>query len=354
MIQSANSYTITATNQYGVAITNVNIAIMNQVVSQVYMSVLPGYYNSAQNVTLTTGTAGATIYYTTDGTNPKTTAGGSTFVYSSTVNVAVSKTIRAIAVKTGYANSPVGSASYIINGAVAYSVGGWVSGLQGMLRLQNTFNNETLSLSGNGPFHFGTPLASGASFTVTIPSTSGQSCRVDVDDGGVNKGGTISGNFLTVAVVCDGDIIAASSKTNYTSTTVSGGYLVTDNDTGLIWKKCAQEMTDPNCTFVGGGLTWTNHGISCYQLNNGTGYGGRKDWRLPTVSELASIMTSNTPSVNTTYFGSPYNGAFFTSANTNLGTPSQAFGFSTSGGSMYSNLPKTASNNRWTDCVAGP
>lgn len=353
-LQSATSYAITATNQFGFETKSISIAITNLVVSQVYMSLLPGNYNSNQNVTLTSGTSGATIYYTTDGTTPKTSVSGSTSMYSSAISVTVSQTIRAIAVKSGYANSSVGSATYTINGTGAYSVGGWVSGLQGMLSLQNTYNDDSLTLSGNGPFHFGKPLANGVSFTVTIPTTSGQSCRVDVDDGGVNKGGTISGNYLTVSVVCDGDIIAASSKTNYTSTTVSGGYLVTDNDTGLIWKKCAQEMTDPSCTFVGGGLSWINHGISCYQLNNGTGYGGRKDWRLPTVNELASLMTSGNPSINTTYFGTPYGGAFFRAATTDGGNSVNAYGFATSGGSMYSNLIKSGFNNRWTDCVAGP
>ena len=62
-----------------------------------------GTYSSAQSVTISTTTSGATIRYTTDGSTPSETAGT---VYSSAVNISANTTLQAIAYKTGMADSP--------------------------------------------------------------------------------------------------------------------------------------------------------------------------------------------------------------------------------------------------------
>jgi len=67
-----------------------------------------GTYTSAQNVTISTTTDAATIYYTTDGSTPTTSSN----VYSSAIPVSTTTTIKAIAVKNGYDNSSVASATY--------------------------------------------------------------------------------------------------------------------------------------------------------------------------------------------------------------------------------------------------
>ena len=61
-------------------------------------------------VTITTTTEGATIYYTTDGTNPTT---GSS-VYSTPITIDAAKTIKAFAVKAGYPDSDIATAAYTI------------------------------------------------------------------------------------------------------------------------------------------------------------------------------------------------------------------------------------------------
>ena len=70
-----------------------------------------GSYGSAQNVTISTNTGGATINYTTDGTTPSSTVGT---VYSSAVAISANTTLQAIAYETGYTNSSVASAVYTL------------------------------------------------------------------------------------------------------------------------------------------------------------------------------------------------------------------------------------------------
>ena len=71
-----------------------------------------GTYTGMQSVTITDSTAGATIYYTTDGTTPTT----SSTVYSQPIIVQTSETLKAMAVAPGYLSSRVASASYNIVG----------------------------------------------------------------------------------------------------------------------------------------------------------------------------------------------------------------------------------------------
>ena len=70
-----------------------------------------GTYTSAQSVTLSDGTAGATIYYTIDGSVPTT----SSAVYIAAIPVTMTTTVKAIAGAPGYTTSPVASALYTLN-----------------------------------------------------------------------------------------------------------------------------------------------------------------------------------------------------------------------------------------------
>jgi len=70
-----------------------------------------GTYTSAQTVTISDSTAGAMIYYTTNGTTPTT---GST-MYVGAITVSSTETLEAIAVATGDANSAAAMATYTIN-----------------------------------------------------------------------------------------------------------------------------------------------------------------------------------------------------------------------------------------------
>ncbi|MGA3081854.1 MAG: chitobiase/beta-hexosaminidase C-terminal domain-containing protein [Terracidiphilus sp.] len=75
----------------------------------------PGTVASGQNVTLSDNTAGATIYYTTDGTMPST----SSSLYSSPIVISSTTTINAIAVAPGFSSSGVATGAYLVDGSVA-------------------------------------------------------------------------------------------------------------------------------------------------------------------------------------------------------------------------------------------
>ena len=68
-----------------------------------------GTYDEPQNVTITTATVGANIYYTTDGSTPT----ASSTAYSSAIPVSVNTTLKAIAIKDGLTNSDVSEAAYV-------------------------------------------------------------------------------------------------------------------------------------------------------------------------------------------------------------------------------------------------
>lgn len=69
-----------------------------------------GIFTGSQTITLTSSTEGATIYYTTDGTDPTEES----TPYTDPITVSETTTIKAIAVAEGYDNSAVASATYTI------------------------------------------------------------------------------------------------------------------------------------------------------------------------------------------------------------------------------------------------
>lgn len=79
-----------------------------------------GTYTSAQSVTISCTTEGASIYYTTDGTDPNNTGNGT--LYSTPISVTSTTTIKAIAYASGYDPSAIASATYTINVAPTITV----------------------------------------------------------------------------------------------------------------------------------------------------------------------------------------------------------------------------------------
>ena len=70
-----------------------------------------GIYYSTVNVTMSSATPGATIYYTTDGSTPSNTNG---LTYTAPIAVSATTTVKAIAYATGYTPSSVTTEAYML------------------------------------------------------------------------------------------------------------------------------------------------------------------------------------------------------------------------------------------------
>ncbi len=107
-----------------------------------------GTYNASQSVAISTITNGATIRYTTDSSVPTSTTGT---VYSGAVSVSTTTTLKAIAYKSGLADSSVSSATYTISSALTDTDIG-SPGQAGSASL----NGSTYTVNGGGADIWGT------------------------------------------------------------------------------------------------------------------------------------------------------------------------------------------------------
>ena len=109
----AGSYSVVGTindaNYQGTASGTLTINPAGTVATPAF-SPAAGTYIGAQSVTISCATSGATIYYTTDGSAPSTSAAQ----YSAAINVSTTTTIKAYAVKSGWIDSAVASATYTV------------------------------------------------------------------------------------------------------------------------------------------------------------------------------------------------------------------------------------------------
>lgn len=118
-----------------------------------------GEVTSGTGVTISSATDGATIYYTTDGTDPTTSS-----TQGTSVTITATTTIKAIAVKEGMANSEIATAQYTIAGATDYSVIETSN-----VTLTAGTNGSDATVNGKDAIKVGTGKA-GGNMTVTVPA----------------------------------------------------------------------------------------------------------------------------------------------------------------------------------------
>jgi hypothetical protein len=124
-----------------------------------------GTYSTAQSITLTTATTGATIRYTTDGSTPTATTGT---VYTGAIAVNSTTTIKAIGVKTGYSDSSVATAVYTITlpqvAAPVFSPAGGTFSTTQNVTITTTTNGATIryTIDGSAPSETNGTIYSGA------------------------------------------------------------------------------------------------------------------------------------------------------------------------------------------------
>lgn len=108
-------------------------------------SVASDVYEDTQYVKITTGTEGATIYYTTDGSNPTTESA----VYGGRIPVSSDTTIKAVAVKEGYIDSAMQSVTIKIESGCITTGKNIASGKSAEASSQNGENTAALVLDQN-------------------------------------------------------------------------------------------------------------------------------------------------------------------------------------------------------------
>jgi uncharacterized repeat protein (TIGR01451 family) len=148
-----------ATNYNPSAITSAHYTINGPAATPVF-SVPAGSYASTQSVTITDGTQGAAIYYTTNGSTPS----NSSILYTGPITVSNSETLEAIAIAANYNNSAVASATYTINGQAAtpvFSVGSGSYATAQTVTITDATQGATIYYTTNGtiPTNASTPYS---------------------------------------------------------------------------------------------------------------------------------------------------------------------------------------------------
>jgi hypothetical protein len=136
-------------------------------------SVPSGTYSSAQTVTITDGTAGAKIYYTTDGSTPST----SSTLYTAPVTVSTNETLQAIATASGLTASSVNSATYVIGTQTAvtptFSVAAGTYAAAQTVTITDATSGATIYYTTNGS----TPTTSSTKYTAAITVSASETIK---------------------------------------------------------------------------------------------------------------------------------------------------------------------------------
>jgi hypothetical protein len=163
-------------------------------------SVGEGNYTEAQSVTLSTTTAEASIYYTTDDSTPSSSSN----LYSSAISIGVTTTLKAIAVKEGMTNSGIFSALYTINIPVSFTdltADGSAITVSSTTKLTLTFDKDIADLTAED-------------ITLTTGSTG-------ATKGALNKTGTSVYELSVSDITESGQVTVAVSKNSHTITPAS-------------------------------------------------------------------------------------------------------------------------------------
>ena len=102
-------------------------------------------------------------------------------------------------------------------------------------------------------------------------------------------------SLLSIIIIISAMALLAGAS--YTVYETKG--IILDNSTGLYWTRCSITFNDLpssgiNCTGYNQRFRWTDAISVCSRLD----FGGRSDWRLPSIKELQSIVKYNTTNIN--------------------------------------------------------
>ncbi|MBK9654799.1 MAG: DUF1566 domain-containing protein [Rhodanobacteraceae bacterium] len=115
------------------------------------------------------------------------------------------------------------------------------------------------------------------------------------------------------ARTCPAGLVPVAPDARYTiAEPIAGQRVVTDRETGLIWKQCPQGLSGASCA---SGTRSTLNWSAALGAANAESFAGASDWRLPTALELRTLVETAcfSPTINETVFPANGAGAYWTS-----------------------------------------
>ena len=236
-----------------------------------------GTYLGTQTVTISDSTAGATIFYTIDGTTPGTAVGGSTMQYTGPVTVTASETINAIATATNYSASAVGSAAYVIQTQVpapTFSPAGGTYTTAQSVTLGDSLSGATIYYTTDGS----TPTTASTKYTGAIAVSSTTTIKAIATAGGFSNS-TVASATYTISTV---------NSINFPNGFAGGG-MVFNGNTALSGTRV--RLTNASSTYQAGSA-WFSTPVSTssfttdftFQITPGTS---------PTADGFAFVIQNN-------------------------------------------------------------
>ena len=207
-----------------------------------------GTYTSVQNVTISSTTTGASIYYTTDGSTPDNTK----TQYTAPISVTTTTTIKAIAYATDYNPSAVATATYTINTAPTITV------------TEVSVPNFSTTV-GNTQAQTVTVNATNLTADITVALTGTDAARFSVSPTTITQtGGSVSNATVTITYVPT----APGSHTATLTLSSTGATDVTRSLTGTATLAAPTANNATGVTKTGFTASWTPvTGATTYEVN---------------------------------------------------------------------------------------